>query len=382
MFGTILISVITLMHIYVFWRTASVPLIARLMPQKILAGIGLLLWIVFFLGRVYGHHRTGVAAATLEFIGMNWMAMLFLLFIALLAVDIVTGFGFLLPRMSPSLRGWALIAGALLSVIALIQGLRPPVVRSYEVRLPGLPVQLDGMVLIAMSDLHADSLPGNRWLAARVAQVQAQRPHLVVLLGDIFEGHGPPSDKLLEVLRHLSAPLGVWSVRGNHEFYGNGEKSADVFRTAGIQMLRNRWVQIRPGFILAGVDDLTSLHRSGLGDDPILQALRGRPAGATILLSHTPWQAEKAAGAGTSLMLSGHTHGGQIWPFGYLVRQVYPLLAGRYQVDGMTVIVCRGTGTWGPHMRLWHPGEILRITLTRQEIKAPDRSVRKTGGVQ
>ena len=382
MFGTILITVITLVHIYVFWRTASVPLIARLMPQKILIGIGLLLWVVFFLGRVYGHHRTGVAAATLEFIGMNWMAMLFLLFIALLAVDIVTGFGFLLPRMSPSLRGWALIAGALLSVIALIQGLRPPVVRSYEVRLPGLPAQLDGMVLVAMSDLHADSLPGNRWLAARVAQVQAQRPHLVVLLGDIFEGHGPPPDKLLAVLRHLSAPLGVWGVQGNHEFYGNSEKSADVFSAAGIQMLRNRWVQIRPGFILAGVDDLTSLHRSGLGGDPILQALRGRPAGATILLSHTPWQAEKAAGAGTSLMLSGHTHGGQIWPFGYLVRLVYPLLAGRYHVDGMAVIVCRGTGTWGPRMRLWHPGEILRITLTLQEIKTPDRSVRKTGGVQ
>jgi len=381
-FGTILISVITLMHIYVFWRSASVPLIARFMPQKILIGIGLLLWVVFFLGRIYGHNRTGAAAATLEFIGMNWMAALFLVFIALLAVDIVTGFGFLLPRMSPSLRGWALMAGALLSVIALIQGLRPPVVRSYEVRLPGLPARLDGLVLVAMSDLHADSVPGNRWLAARVAQVQAQRPHMIVLLGDIFEGHGPPPEKLLAILGGLSAPLGVWGVYGNHEFHGNRGKDGDVFGTAGIQMLRNRWIQIRPGFILAGVDDLTSRHRSGSGGDPILQALRGRPAGATILLSHTPWQAEKAAGAGTSLMLSGHTHGGQIWPFGYLVRQVYPLLAGRYQVDGMAVIVCRGTGTWGPRMRLWHPGEILRITLSRQEIKAPDQSVRKTSDVQ
>jgi len=362
-FGTILISVITLLHIYVFWRTASVPLIGRLMPQNILIGIGLVLWAVFFLGRVYGHQRTGVAAATLEFIGMNWMAMLFLLFVALLAVDIVTGFGFLLPRVSPSLRGWALIAGALLSVIALIQGLRPPVVRSYEVPLPGFPAQLDGLVLVAVSDLHIDSVPGNRWLAARVAQVQAQRPDLVVLLGDIFEGHGPPPDELLAVLRRLSAPLGVWGVRGNHEFYGNGEKSAGVLGTAGIQMLRNRWVQIRPSFILAGVDDLTTLYRSGLSGDPISQALRGRPAGSTLLLSHTPWQAEKAAGAGTSLMLSGHTHGGQIWPFNYLVRRVYPLLAGRYQVSGMPVIVCRGTGTWGPRMRLWHPGEILRVML-------------------
>jgi hypothetical protein len=65
-------------------------------------------------------------------------------------------------------------------------------------------------------------------------------------------------------------------------------------------------------------------------------------------------------------MLCGHTHGGQIWPFGYLVRRAYPLLAGRYEVDGMPVIVTRGTGTWGPRMRLWHPGEILRITLRAQ----------------
>ena len=97
--------------------------------------------------------------------------------------------------------------------------------------------------------------------------------------------------------------------------------------------------------------------------DPIAQALEGRPPGATILLSHTPWQAERIAGAGVGLMLSGHTHGGQIWPFGYLVRSRYPLLEGRYEVDRMPVLVSRGTGTWGPRMRLWRAGEILRVTL-------------------
>jgi predicted MPP superfamily phosphohydrolase len=82
-----------------------------------------------------------------------------------------------------------------------------------------------------------------------------------------------------------------------------------------------------------------------------------------VLLSHTPWQADRAARAGAELMLSGHTHGGQIWPFGYLVQTAYPLLAGRYDVDGMPMIVSRGTGTWGPRMRLWHRSEILRVTL-------------------
>ena len=85
----------------------------------------------------------------------------------------------------------------------------------------------------------------------------------------------------------------------------------------------------------------------------------------TILLSHTPWEAEKAAGAGVDLMLSGHTHGGQIWPFSLLVGLRYKLLAGYYDVDGLPVIVCRGTGLWGPRMRLWKPGEILHLTLRK-----------------
>ncbi len=85
-----------------------------------------------------------------------------------------------------------------------------------------------------------------------------------------------------------------------------------------------------------------------------------RPA---ILLAHDPSTFHSASKLGIDLQISGHTHGGQIWPFGYLVRRFYPLLAGQYDVDGMAVIVCRGTGTWGPRMRLWRPGEILHVTL-------------------
>ncbi|MDX1707463.1 MAG: metallophosphoesterase, partial [Desulfobacterales bacterium] len=209
------------------------------------------------------------------------------------------------------------------------------------------------------------ALIGKRWLAARAAQVREMRPDLVVFLGDLFEGHGQLEKGLISVLRGISAPLGVWAVTGNHEFHGDSG-SISLFDEAGIQLLRNRWIELQPGFILAGVDDLTSQYRSGRGGDLVSQALSGRPPGATILLSHTPWQTETAARAGTDLMLCGHTHGGQIWPFNYLVRRSYPLLAGRYEVNGMPVIVTRGTGTWGPRMRLWKPGEILRITLRAQ----------------
>jgi hypothetical protein len=366
MFGSILISVCTLMHIYVFWRTASVPFVNRHVSLTLLIATGVLLWAVFFIGRLFHHVGTGALTATIELFGMLWMGALFLLFIPLLTVDVITAFGFLLPRLAPSLRGWALFVGAVLSVIALVQGLRPPVVQSYEVRLAGLSGEMDGKVLVAMSDLHLGSLIGKRWLAARVAQVKEERPDLVVLLGDLFEGHGQPQEELLSILGRLSAPLGIWAVTGNHEFHGADDKSMRLIDAAGFKLLRNRWVEVRPGFVLAGVDDLTSKYRTGQDGDFISQALAGRPPAVTVLLSHTPWQAERAARAGASLMLSAHTHGGQIWPFSYLVRLSYPLLGGRYEVSGMPVIVSRGTGTWGPRMRLWRPGEILRVTLRKK----------------
>jgi len=358
------------MHVYVFWRAASVPFVDRHVSRKFLIGTGIIFWGIFFLGRVVGHSGTGALAGTLEFLGMNWMAVLFLTLVSLLTIELVTLFGLLLPRIAPRLRGWALVAGGVLSMLALVQGLRPPVIQRYDVSLPGLPAEINGTVIVALSDLHLGSLLGERWLAARVAQVQAQRPDLVVLLGDIFEGHGKPREELLLTLRRLTAPLGVWAVPGNHEFYGGHNMS--LFEATGIPVLLNRWAEVRTGLILAGVEDLTTMHRTGRNGDPVSQTLAGRPPGATILLSHTPWQAEKAAKAGVGLMLSGHTHGGQIWPFGYLVRRVYPLLEGRYEVGGMSVIVCRGTGTWGPRMRLWRPGEILRVTLhSKKEISAP-----------
>ena len=367
MFRTILIAVVTLVHLYVFWRTASVPFVNRHISKKLLVGVCVVLWAGFFFALFFGHGGKGALAATLELVGMNWLGILFLAFISFLAVELITGFGLLFPRIAPSLRGWALIVSGVLSVIALIQGARPPVVLNYEVCLSGLPNKMDGTVIVAMSDLHLGSLLGKQWLEARIKQVQALRPDLVVLLGDIFEGHGEPQRELLPVLRGLSAPLGVWAVLGNHEFHGGHGKEMFLNNEDGIQLLRNRWVEVRPGLVLAGVDDLTAGRRAGQGGDPLAQALAGRPSGVTIFLSHTPWQAERAARAGVGLMLCGHTHGGQIWPFGYLVRLFYPLLVGRYEVDGMTAIVCHGTGTWGPRMRLWCPGEILRVTLRKKE---------------
>lgn len=364
MFFIVVLTIWTGMNAYVFWRLASIPLVAAHLSRTALIAIAAFLWIVYLVSRFVERLASPTVGQALEWVGANWFGVLFLMFMCLLAADIITGFGFLLPRLVPTVRTWALAVAAVLCVIALVQGARAPVVRNYEVRLPGLPASSDGTVLVVISDTHVGTMIGPRWLAARVRQIAALRPDVIILAGDIVEGDSNREQELMRLLGQLSAPLGVWAVIGNHEFYAGLNPTVATFQQLGFHVLRDGWAEVKPGLVFAGVDDLTTRRRRRLQGNFIENSVSGRPAGAaTVLISHSPWEAERAARAGVGLMLSGHTHGGQIWPFGYVVGAFYPMLGGRYDVDGMAVIVCRGTGTWGPRMRLWRPGEIVRITL-------------------
>jgi uncharacterized protein len=363
MFGSILAMAVTVMQCYVFWRASSVPFVKEHLSRKMLVGAGLALWTLFFLSSAASVELTGPLAVLLELWNMTWLGVLFLTSISLLIVDLATGFGAWMERAVPHLRGAGLVAGGALSAIALVQGLQAPVVDSYEVRIADLPAALDGTVVVGLSDLHLGSLLGKHWLAARVRQVQAEHPDVVVFIGDVFEGHSAPDGDLLAELGGLSAPLGVWGVLGNHEIHAVGEVNATSFEAAGIHLLRNAWVELRPGLVVAGVDDDLASDVPGVASASLTMTLADRPAGALLLLSHAPLPSDVMAGAGIDLMLAGHTHGGQIWPFGYLVRQQFPLFEGRYDIGDSTAIVSRGAGTWGPRMRLWKPGEILRVTL-------------------
>ncbi|MGI9100906.1 MAG: metallophosphoesterase [Terriglobales bacterium] len=361
MFFAIVLAVWTAMHLYVFWRISSVPAFARV-PRVGLELVAFFLWTSYVLGRILARRGLETVAAPLEWIGAHWLGVIFLTVVSLLVVDIVTGFGYLLPRVAPALRGYALLVAAVLSAVALVQGVRAPVVTSYEVRLPGLPPAQDGTVVAVATDTHVGEMIDARWLSARVNEIQALHPDLIILAGDIVEGDDGARE-LGPVFRRLSAPLGVFAVTGNHEFYAGLESSVRFLESAGVRVLRDGWAELRPGLVLAGVDDLTARRQYGRDGAFVQRALEGRPHSATIFVSHTPWHVEKAREAGAGLMLSGHTHGGQIWPFAHVVRLRYPFVAGRYDVAGMTLIVCRGTGTWGPRMRLWRRSELLRITL-------------------
>jgi predicted MPP superfamily phosphohydrolase len=365
-FMTIFFSVWTGLHVYVFWRASSIPAITRHVSRKVLITTAAVLWTSIMLSRFFDNLGAEAIARLVELLGMTWLGILFLIFICLFAVDLVSGFGLLFRRALPSLRGGAFLTGMVLSAIALVQGLRPPVVHDYEVRIIGLPAESDGLVLAVISDLHIGALLDGQWLAARIAQVNALRPDLVIMLGDIFEGDSDHErqSSMVSLFRSISAPLGVWAVTGNHESHSGIDSTVRFFEESGIRMLRNSWSEVRPGLALGGVDDGGHHESSVGGNDPVRQTLAGKPSNtATVFLSHRPQRTEEAVNAGVSLMLCGHTHGGQIWPFSYVSGLVNPLVAGRYEVNGMPVIVCRGTGTWGPRMRLWSPNEIVRVTL-------------------
>lgn len=358
MFGWGLTLLSALIQVYVAWRATSVPCLARRMAKQTLWIIFACLWGLMAAGRMLGHDASFPGSSLLELTGMTLLGMLFLCFMPLLIVDLATGFGFWCRASAPRFRGWTLLSGLALAGFASFQGLREPEVVEYEVQVSGLPQEHDGLVMVALSDLHIGATLGPKWLEARIGQVNALRPDLVVLLGDVFEGHGRPEEHVIKMLRTLHVPMGVWGVDGNHERHGTTISPLDE---AGVHVLRNAFSTPIQGLVLAGRSE-SGRHGDGK-NEAAWMIPSDHPKGALVLLSHMPKQAKAAARSGVGLMLSGHTHGGQIWPFGFLVGMAYPTLAGKAQIEGMTLIVNRGTGTWGPRMRLWRRSEISRIIL-------------------
>lgn len=363
-FLTVVLGVWTLMHAYVLIRVLSLPGLATGAPRRLLFGLTAFLWASYPLSRILSHWTMAATPARiLEWLGACWMGVLFLALVCLFAADLATGFGFLFRTWVPGVRLGALILAGLLSIVAMAQAWRGPVVDTYDIRLNDLPSRYDGLVAVQISDLHVGDLLGRRWLGGIVKHVEALHPDIIFMTGDLVDGDVGPVEPLVPILKELKAPLGVWAVTGNHEFYAGRERSVALFEKVGFRVLSDRWEAAAPGLVIAGVDDLTARRQFGLNHAPLERALGGHPKTATIFLCHSPLQVTRAANLGADLMLSGHTHDGQIWPFQYVVRLFYPYVAGLYKVDGMDLVVSRGTGTWGPPMRLFRRSEIVRLVL-------------------
>jgi len=263
----------------------------------------------------------------------------------------------------------ALVAGfaLLVGLAALREGLRPPRVRRLDLVLERWPRALDGFRVVQLSDLHIGPLLGRAFAADLCRRVNALAPDLVAVTGDLVDGRLDRISDEVEPLSGLRARCGVFFVTGNHDHYSGARDWTGRVRDLGMRVLRNEHIPIGEGddgFDLIGVDDHRGNPLAGDGREDLATALAGRdPRRPAILLAHDPTTFRRACRESIDLQLSGHTHGGQIWPFRYLVRLAVPWVAGLYERHGSRLYVSCGTGFWGPAMRLGAPAEITEIVL-------------------
>jgi predicted MPP superfamily phosphohydrolase len=236
-----------------------------------------------------------------------------------------------------------------------------------EVKLAKLPKALDGYTIVQLTDLHV-GLTIDREFVQRVVDISnGLSPDLVALTGDFVDGKVADLRDEIAPLANLRARRGVYAVTGNHEYYSGADPWIAEISKLNVRYLRNELVTIGEGdaaFDLAGVDDHGAHKYRGHGEDlAAATATRDRER-ALVLLAHQPRQVRRASRYGVDLQLSGHTHGGQIWPWHYIVSvQQGGLLAGRYRHGDTQLYVSRGCGYWGPPVRLLAPLEITRVIL-------------------
>jgi hypothetical protein len=270
-------------------------------------------------------------------------------------------------RAPAQLRALAVLgAGALATGAGLRGALAGPRLRRLELSLARWPAALDGFRIVQISDIHVGPLLGRAFARELVERVNALRPDLIALTGDLVDGHVARLRSEVTPFAGLRARHGSFFVTGNHDWYSGAEAWVGVVRELGLRPLRNERVEIRAGgaaFDLAGVDDHRGDWLHGSPCD-LERALAGRdPARAVVLLAHDPTTFAAASRRGVDLQLSGHTHGGQIWPFRYLVRLAVPFVEGLHRRGASLLYVSRGTGFWGPPLRLLAPAEITELTL-------------------
>ncbi len=271
----------------------------------------------------------------------------------------------LLARLTAGVTA-ILVSG--LAAAALRSVRRPVEVRRVSVRLDRLPGAQDGFRIVQLTDIHVGPTIGRTFIEEIVARTNALGPDLIAITGDLVDGTVNQLAPAIEPLAKLRAPHGVYFVTGNHEYFSGAEAWLNELTRLGIRVLHNERVAIgngSAGFDLAGVDDRSAFHYGGLSpQDALGRALRDRdPGRELILLAHQPRTLLDADSFGVGLQLSGHTHGGQMWPFNFVVRLQQPFVAGLHRRGGAQIYVSRGTGYWGPPMRLRAPAEITEIRL-------------------
>ncbi len=331
-----------------------------------------LLAAAFPLSRVTPARKFPGIALVSHWAGAVWMGAVFLLAVIFalgrMAYALVRG---MTGGVAGGLVAWngAVFTFALIVIgIALYQGLRPPRATHARVDLSAR-YGLGGRArIVFVSDVHLGHLVGKRFLRNLIKEILERRPDLVLIGGDVIDPEMSDDEGLAAILGKLKASggpeQGVFAVTGNHEFYTGVMRYRSFLRRADIPLLENARVDTFSGLQILGIHDPTANGSKGMRSD-LPAALAGLdPSRPSLLMSHQPKNLEAAVEAGVDVVFSGHTHGGQIFPFHLLVRLAFDKLSGRHRLGPRTeLLISKGTGFWGPPMRLGSRSEYLVVDL-------------------
>jgi uncharacterized protein len=376
-----------LLHGYLWWRlvrgTTDRGRVRRGLTALVVV-LALLPLLAIGLRGVLPRH----AAVPLDWVAFCWLGVAFYLFLTLLALEPVRWFaprnggtapgtvavredGGVVGRRMFLARGLAVTAGAVALGTAgtgAVIANSAPVVRRVPITLQRLDPALDGLRIVTFSDAHLSATYGGRRFERLVEIVNAQRPDVVAIVGDLVDGSVDELREDVAPLADLVSDQGVFFVTGNHEYFVDTNAWLRHLPTLGVQVLHNERVPIRRGSALvdlAGIDDRTAAGSGVPGQGADLDAaLDGRDDGTpVVLLAHQPVMVEQARAAGVDLQLSGHTHGGQLWPFDYVIRLDQPVVQGYHRYGDTQLYVTAGAGYWGPPMRVGATPEVTVVEL-------------------
>ena len=297
-------------------------------------------------------------------------------FSSLLVLTILRDVALLIPASAPW-RGdsalWVIVAALTVTIIGFVNARMTARVKYVDIPITGLPDALNGFTIAQITDVHVGPTIKGDYVRRIVRRVNNLTVDAVAITGDVV-------DNTVDVLTDHTAPLaelrarhGCFVVTGNHEYYSGADDWMAEFRRLGLKTLTDEHVVINHNgaqLVIAGVNDYSAISRNPNETSPELhgsnpaKALDGSPNDAPkVLLAHQPRSATAAAEAGFDLQLSGHTHGGQFWPWNLFVRMQQPFTAGLCRLNKLWVYTSRGTGYWGPPKRFGAPSEITLIRL-------------------
>lgn len=372
-------------HLYLWHRMLRAPQIAprpRRAGTIVIAVMGVAMPLAMFFVQVLPRSL----GAILSFAVYTWMGFAALLTACLLAGELprLMALGAIRLRtgqtidearrtfLSRLIAGVAGIITLSLSGAGVAEALGTVALKNVKISLRKLPKELSGLRIVQLTDVHIGPMIGREWLEGIVARVNALDPDLVVITGDLVDGSVAALRDHVAPLAQLKSKHGVYFVTGNHEYYSGVKSWVEHLGQLGLRVLRNEHVTIGEGaasFDLAGVDDHTGGQFEKDHGADVPKALAGRdPNRECILLAHQPKEIIEAAKLGVGLQISGHTHGGQVFPATLLVRLQQPFTAGLDRLGDTQIYVSRGTGYWGPPMRVAAPAEITILELVSEMV--------------